>query len=99
MKNELLRFIEDQTRFSTSWHAEMSANPNKQGGRMSLGSNLHTTSKHATKNLPNMEGLICTQNHQLPTSKSHVGLEDNSYLIRYTFLPKPKTTADYEGGA
>ena len=76
MKSNLFWFIEGQTQFSTSGHAQMSLTLNEPIQNV-LCSNLHTTSKHAPKTYQTWK--FCKQNNQLCT-KSHDELEQNSHV-------------------
>ena len=60
MKSNLFRFIEGQTHFSTSWHAKLSLTLNWTNIGCSSFKPPHYL-QACTKNLPNMEGVVCKQ--------------------------------------
>lgn len=89
MKSNLLECIDDQIRFSTSWHAKLSLTLNKNQCSMIFA---ETFTQHPSmhQNLPNMEGVVCKtakSQRKDPSTKriillaSHFSKASTTYLM------------------
>ena len=78
MKNNLFRFTEGQTQFSTSWHAKLSLALNELILNV-LCSNLHTTSKACP--ITYQTCMNCMHDNQLSTKNQLNGTHIGFYTL------------------